>query len=123
MNGIIEDMKFGIRAFRISREARANAKREVAIPIMPFDGWTWTPEACLFYHKGDFEDIECVFDSFDEKTRKKLAFAPESTREHIDRIRMWQEALRDPLPPKRYHEVMLRLTEWAVRCSKQTTDM
>jgi hypothetical protein len=120
MWNIVREIKSTVDLFCAIHRAAKNDSLQVKkirdIPIVNLGYWGATPEGCLFYQK-KWSPVRDVFDSFDEETQHALTFAPKDG-EWVERIRFWQKELRPVLDSKLYHEAMLKLIRWSIRCQK-----
>ena len=117
---IFQDVKTVVRLvgeIRGARKAGADAIQIQPVRNIPsyrLSYWGSTMEGCLFYDP-KWQPLREVFDSFSENTQHALTFSPKDG-EWCDRVRFWQQELRDALEPNLYHEAMRTLLGWYIRC-------
>ena len=121
---ILQDIKTAANVFGEVRKARkagasgVQVKPVYTVPAVHFGYWGFTMEGCLF-DGPKWQPLRDVFNSFPEETQHALTFAP-GDGEWGDRVRFWKEALRDTLEPDLYHEMILTLVRWGIRCRQRT---
>lgn len=76
-------------------------------------------EAGLFCGQ-KWQPVRDVFGNFPEETKRALAFTPKGCGEWVERARFWARELKPVLPTEMYHEAMLRIIGWYVRCLRMT---
>lgn len=119
---ILQDIKTAVKLtgeVRRARKAGASGvqlQRVYSVPVFRLPYWGATMEGCLFYSR-KWQPVQDVFDSFDAETQRALTFTPEAGA-WTDRARFWQRELRPALEPELYHEAMLILVQWYIRCVK-----
>jgi len=120
---ILQDVKTAIKLTGEVRKARKAGASGVqlrpvySVPVLKFSYWGGTMEGCLFCGR-KWQAIRDVFDIFDEDTQHALTFVPKNGGAWVDRARFWQRELRPALEPKLYHEAMMILLNWYIRCVK-----
>lgn len=122
MKGTIQDVKTTIGLFFVVRQARKDGgevqvRKVRQIPLADLGYWGWTMEASLFYRE-KWAPVRRVFDTLDKETKHALTFAPKSG-EWPARVRFWQDKLKPALPPKLYHEAIIKLLQHGIRCRKR----
>lgn len=116
----LQDIKTAVAVFgevRKIRKAGASAllvKPVYTVPAVHFGYWGFTPEGCLFCGE-KWQPLRDVFDNFPEETQHALCFVPKDG-EWGGRVRFWQRRLRPALEPELYHEAILTLVQWGIRC-------
>lgn len=118
--GICTDYIDAIKVVRKAHKGGRGAKAGVVakIPCIKASYWLETMEGSLFYKKGS-PNVEAVFRTFDEETQHALCFTPEKKGDYIARARFWQGALKSNLPPKEYHEAMMRIAAHYAKCIRR----
>lgn len=120
---ILQDIKTAIKLtgeIRKARKAGASAlqvKPVYTVSVYRLSYWGSTMEGCLFYGR-KWQPLRDVFDSFPVETQHSLTFAPKNG-EWGNRVRFWQEELRDTLEPNLYHEMISTLLRWCIRCRRR----
>lgn len=102
---IIQAAIAGLRAHRRAKNA-----------VVP-GYWGMTMEGCLFPGR-KWKPVYDVFATFDKETQRRLTFTPEDG-EWVDRVNFWKRELRPKLTPEMYHEAMLKICGWYVRCVRR----
>lgn len=123
---LLQDIRAAAGVFADLRRARANGKnvrvqRVYRVPVRRLGYWGSTPEGCLFYGQ-KWQRIRDVFDRLPEETQHALTFAPLDG-EWGERVRFWQRELRPVLDPKLYHEAILTLARWGIRCRRRALEV
>jgi len=119
---ILRDIQTAVRLTGEVRKARKAGASGVqlrpvySVPVLKFSYWGGTMEGCLFCGR-KWQAIRDVFDTFTEETQHALTFSPKDG-EWVDRVRFWQRELRPALEPELYHEAILTLVQWCIRCGK-----
>lgn len=97
------------------------AEREVVVvekvPVLRFEMWSWTPEACLSFKRDTREAVVEIFRRLDQEAQRRFTFVPQDG-EWVARARFWKEHLQE-LPPDQYHEAMLKILNWCTRCVRR----
>lgn len=121
----LQDIRVAISVFFELRHARAagknvQVKRVYEVPVLRLGYWSATMEGCLFYG-AKWHPIWDVFDGLPAETQRALTFAPKDG-EWGDRVRFWQQQLRPSLEPELYHEAILTLIQWGIRCRRREAE-
>ena len=120
----ISDLKFGVKAVKALRECRESGA--IGVKIVPIrrkapllnSCWGFTPEAMLTYPPGIKDKVEAAFLAFDEGTQHALGYGSEPG-QLVERIRLWQQALKPRLSPREYSAAILPIIVWARRCAQK----
>ena len=121
----LQDIKTAVKLTAEVSRARKEGKQvkvrtEYAVPFVNFGYWTSTPEACLFCGPERIP-IRDFFETLPEDMQHDLTFAPKDG-EWGDRVRFWQQQLRPSLEPELYHEAILTLIQWGIRCRRREAE-
>ena len=120
MKGLIKDLGMAAQVFGKAREARKQGaelrvQETVGLPVYKLTKWGETMEWALFQGEAD-RAARKVFYSRAPETQRALTFTPKEAGGWLARARFWSEMLRPALPPKMYHEAMIRLCSWYRHC-------
>lgn len=122
MKGLIKDLGMAAQVFGKAREARRQGavlkvQEAKLIPVYNFDGWGATMEGSLFASNSQLNTAMAnVYNSFSPQTRRMILNHPRGKNGWVERAKFWREQLKPVLPPKMYHETMIRLCSWYRRC-------
>ena len=121
---IIGDLIVGVNAMKAAHTARKQGASGVnitplkVIPMVDLHYWSWTPEALLTFPdtpEGTGDAVKAVFNSFDADLQHQLTFAAERGG-WVERVQLWQQALKPVLTPQQYSAAILTILDWAKRC-------
>ena len=101
-----------------ARKHGATMKPVRTVPVIDIGYWSWTPEACLTYPDGVRDAVKAIFYSFNGQLQRSLTFAPDDG-EWVERVRMWQTALKPVLTQEQYSATILKILDWAIRCKQR----
>lgn len=122
MKGLIKDLSMAAQVFGKAREARKQGaelrvQKTVGLPLLKQTDWAALLEGTLFHDKEMDAAVRAVFYRLNAETRRYLIlFMPDTPCGWLERARFWSEILRLALPPKMYHEAMIRLCSWYRHC-------
>ena len=120
----ISDLKLGLKAVKALRACRESGA--IGAEIVPIrrkvpllnSCWCFMPEATLTYPPGIKDKVKAAFLALDEGTQNALCYGPEPG-QFVERVRLWQQALKPRLSPKEYSAAILPILVWVRRCAQK----
>ena len=121
---VIGDFIVGVNAMKAAPTARKQGVSGLritpirVIPSVKLGYWSWTAESTLPFPRvpdGTREAVKDVFNSFDADLQQRLTFGP-APGEWVERVQLWQQALKPELTPQQYSAAVLTILDWAKRC-------
>ena len=121
MTNILTDIKSAVKLTGEIRKARKEgasieARKVWKVPVIKTDYWGWTMEACLLCGSDAGKAAVAVFETFPEPVQHTLTFCPQKPGEWVERARFWQAQFKPALPPKMYHDAMIKFISWYAHC-------
>ena len=121
---VAADLIVGVNAMKVAHNARKQGASGIkitpikAIPVVNLGYWNWTPECTLSFPEvpaGTRAAVKAVFQTFDSDLQHQLTFGPDLG-EWVERIQLWQQALKPVLTQQQYSTAILTILDWAKRC-------